>query len=453
MNSIVPWSDANSSDKQILALASLFDVEFSIDWVQELIKAKATTILMTLERACQEKLLKKKDLGIFYFDDQKIKQQMIAGFPEEERETLHRKIAALMIDEASDNEQAITSAASQLIHVSNDLKGCMILIDAGDRYRKKGVLDNSLKCYGKAIHDLEDKKGRQEETLFIKSVIGYSKNRLSVITPELTLSLQKLLKAALKRAEKLKDKAFQAVLLLHIASVEYERMKYISAQRYFFKGCRMAEDINDPLVIRTLTTCSVVHYIYSGHFGDAIKTYESIESVSANKTPDYSPSLKVGIMLGLSYAIIGQISQGLGMLNQLRDDALASGDPDAAARSSIYIASVLIMKNDLKNAVDQIHGALKEPKKLDLYTNCFGTILQAQIYFEKNDLKKSRIYLKKALETRDKYSFSQRIQLFEFCLAMERGNYPVIPDLSLEDEINMSIDIGNILNQGVAYRY
>ena len=60
-----PWPEATSSDERILGLASLFDIEFSIDWIQDLSKAKATTMLMTLERACREKLLKKKELGIF----------------------------------------------------------------------------------------------------------------------------------------------------------------------------------------------------------------------------------------------------------------------------------------------------------------------------------------------------------------------------------------------------
>ena len=63
------WLGADISDKQILALASLFDREFSIDWIQELSKAKATTILNTLEKACQEGMLSKGELGIFYFTD------------------------------------------------------------------------------------------------------------------------------------------------------------------------------------------------------------------------------------------------------------------------------------------------------------------------------------------------------------------------------------------------
>jgi formate hydrogenlyase transcriptional activator len=363
---------------------------------------------------------------------------------------LHRKTAALMMTETPDNEQAILAAANQLIHVSNDLEGCGILLDAGDRYRKKGDSKKALACYEKAIHDLRDKEGRPENLLFIKTVIGYAKDRFSLENPELTLSL---LKDALTRAERVNDNSLQSIVLLNLASMEYTNMRYTSAKKYFHRGRSLAKDIKDPRVERTLEICSVLHYCYTGRFQEAIKNYESIGSLFSKNTPGYRLSLKVSIMLGVSYAYIGQIPQAMGMLNQLRDDALALNDHDAAARASIYIAFALIMKNDLENAAIQIRETLKASKKLDLFTKGFASLMQANIYFEKNDFTKSHEYLKTALKIRNKHSFTLRGQLFEFCLAMERGNYPAIAELSLENEIKLSIDIGNIYNQGIAYRY
>jgi len=52
------------------------------------------------------------------------------------------------------------------------------------------------------------------------------------------------------------------------------------------------------------------------------------------------------------------------MVNQLRDDALAFNDEDAAARGTIFIAWILIIKNDIKNAAKQISDTLKSSKKL-----------------------------------------------------------------------------------------
>jgi formate hydrogenlyase transcriptional activator len=450
MNSTKTWFDTINSNKHMLALASLFDIEFSIDWVQMLSKAKATTILMVFEKACQEGLLGKKEIGVFYFKDQKIKEQLKDIIPKGQRERLHKEIATIMINEAGDIEQSIKAAARQLIHVSNDLEGCAILLDAGNRYQKKGSAQNALRCYEKLIDDLKDRKGKQANTLFVKTIIGYSKNRLALGRPDITIPF---LKEALKYTEKFKDKSFEAIVLLQLASVEYFRMNYISAQQYFIKGRKIATGIDDPLVQKTLNSFSVLHYAYSGRFKEAIKKYESIESVFLRKTPEYRLSYRVGLILGFCYVTIGQISQGLGLVNQLRDDALLSNDHDAAARTSIYIAWVLIMKKDLESAADLIQKSLKSAKKLDLYTKSLATLLQAYIYFEKNDFKKSHLYLKKALKTRNKYSFTHRGYLFEFCLAMKRGIYPLVTGLSLEDETKMSNYIGNIYSQGVALRY
>ena len=447
MNSKDLWSGADSSDKQILALASLFDREFSMDWIQELSKAKATLILNTLEKACREGLLKKVELGVFYFGDQKVKARMRSIFPETHLEELHKKAAALLINEVPDHEQGILAAASQLIHVSNDPDGCKILLDAGNRYRKKGLYQTAFTCYDKAIHDLRDKDGKEENILFIETAVEYSKNRSSLDNPKLTISL---LKDALDRCEQLNDKPLQSIVLFNLASIEYTRMKYIPAQKYFYKGRSLAKEIKCPRVERTLAICSVLHYCYSGRFKEAIKIYESIFS---NNAPRYRLSLKVSIMLGITYAHIGQIPQAMGMLNQLRDNALALDDHDAASRASIYIAFALIMKNDLENAAGQICETLKSYKKMDFFTRYFANLMQAKIYFEKNDFKKSHEYLNTALAIRSKYSFTHRGWLFEFCFAMKRGSYPAIAEVSLDDEIRQAIDSRNLYEQGIAYRY
>lgn len=451
MSVIEPWPEISDSENYILSLAALFDGEFSIDWIQELTKAKTTTMLMLLEKACQEELLNKKDIGVFSFPDSKIKTQLKTLIPKNEREKLHKKIATLMINEAIDNEQAIMTAASQLINISNDLDGCRILFDAGERYRQKGLSKKALKYYEKVIQELKEKNGVQEEILFVKTIIGYSKDRLALNTPEKTVSL---LKEALTRVEKLNLKPLEAIIYLHLASVEYQSLRYTSAQRYFHKGSELAKATHDPMVQKTLDTSSILHYCYSGRFVAAIKKYESLEAVLSKKEPRYRLSMKFGIMLGLSYALTGQISQGLGMVNQVRDDALSSSDQDAAARASIYIAWILMMKNDLKGATNQLGEVLKFSEKMDLFTKSIATLIQAHIFFEKNDFDKSHKALIKTLKVRNPHSFTLRGHLFEFCLAMERGIYPIIHGLSLEKEIQNAIDMGNnIYNEGMAYRY
>ncbi len=444
------WPGSSDVDKYILSIASLFESSFSIDWLQELSKSKTTAMLMLLEKASQENVLIKKELGIYFFRDEKAKAKIKSLLPDDHREKLHKNIAALMMNEAPDNEQAVMIAASQLIQVSNDLDDCKILLDAGNRYRQRGISEKALVCYNKAIRELENEKGEDVDRLFVKTIIGYSKERLSLSSPEKTISLLKL---ALNRVEKLNDISLKAMVYLHLAAVEYQSMRYVSAQKYYDEGKELAKGTSDPNVQKTFDACTLLYYCYSGRFRDAIRKYESLEALISKKVPRYRLSLKVGIILGISYAFTGQIPQGLGLINQVRDDALASGDQDAAVRASVYIAWILILKNDLKIAAEQLHEVLKQSKKMDPITKSLANILQASIYFEKQEFKNVHKTLKKILKVRNKYSFTLRGHLFEFCLAAKQGVLPPIPEVSLENEILMSIEMGNILNQGMAYRY
>lgn len=446
----VLWEEANDSEKLILSLASLFDGDFSIDWLQELSKEKTTVMLMLLEKAYEQKLLKKKELGVYRFADKKVKEEISKGIPDNHREKLHKKIAKMLINEAIDDEKAILNAADQLLRVSLDLEDCEILLNAGDRYRHKGISKKALECYQKVISSLEGKDGSEEDVFYVKTVIGYSKDRLCLSDPEKTVNL---LKKALKRIEKHNEKSLAAVATLHLASVEYQTLKYVSAQKYFQKGSELASGINDKNVQNTLEACTLIYYCYTGRFKEAVKKYESLETHLYKKPPRQRLSLKVGILVGLCYAVTGQISQGLGLVNQVRDDAIAADDPDAAARASVYIAWILIIKNDLESAARQLDEELKHSKKMDLFTISIAYLLQANIYFEKSDFDKSHMFLKKILKIRNKYSFTLRGHLFEFCLASYQGIFPPIPEVKMEDEIQMSIDMGNLYNQGMGYRY
>lgn len=443
----------NNDNHNIMAMAALFESRFSIDWIQDLSKAKASLILQTLEDQTHEKILQKHEPGIFSFRELSTREKLKKSIPSKDRQNFHRSIARLMILEASDNEQAVFAAAAQLMHVNNDLEGCQILLEAGNRFRQKGESAQALKYYDKAIADLDDKTTRPEEILYVKTVIGYSKDRLSISTPEIAFSLFNLLKKALVKAKKYNDKVLQSILLLHLAAVQYERIQYGSAQTYYFKGRKIALTLNDPTVERTLDSCSMVHYCYSGLFSDAVKMYETIEPTILKNPPEVQVSLKMGIVLGLSYTYTGQVSQSLGKLNQIRDNAVAQKDHDAMVRASVYIGFALIMKNDFQNALLQIQEAFKHPHQMDPVTRGFGNLLLARIYLKKKDVNTSFKYLKLALKDRHRYSYTSRGQMFEFCLAIRQGKFPEVKELDLEKEVETTIEIGNIYNQGVAYRY
>jgi len=110
----------------LLVLAALFEGEFSIDWIQSISNAKATQIFKTFDRFSQDGILKKHDVGLFSFKDSRKKQLLQQAIPNDVREKYQRDIAELVLNEGSTAE-GMLRAATQLLHIANDLKGCRIL--------------------------------------------------------------------------------------------------------------------------------------------------------------------------------------------------------------------------------------------------------------------------------------------------------------------------------------
>ena len=126
MTETIKTLPAPVSDEQLLALASLFEGEFSIDWIQALSEAKATSILKILDKFNLNGTLKKHDLGVFSFVDTRKKKEYRESIPADMREGLHRRIAELFLSEDLIAE-GLPRAADQLLHVTNNLEGCRLL--------------------------------------------------------------------------------------------------------------------------------------------------------------------------------------------------------------------------------------------------------------------------------------------------------------------------------------
>ena len=111
------------SDEQLLHLATFFEGKFSIDWIQALSEAKATSILKTFDRFSRKGILKKHDLGIFSFTDSRKKRELLESLPLDWQETLRRRIADLLMNDDGIKD-GLPQAAAQLLNVPNNLEGC-----------------------------------------------------------------------------------------------------------------------------------------------------------------------------------------------------------------------------------------------------------------------------------------------------------------------------------------
>ena len=436
---------------QIISMASLFDGFFSIDWIQALSGAKATEVLVLCDQYAGNGIFQKGETGFYCFSDEAVKGNIRDFIPIEQRQTLHKNIAKLLASEVLESDQAFMAGAKHLMHVENDYEGCEILKKAGDVLRREGQSTQAMAYYDKVINDLKGLSGREVDNLFAEVAIAFSKDSAAVGHSNKIISY---LQQALGRLEQRGgSQALTALVLFHLASNEYIIGNIDVALEYRAAGLEKAKGLNDPKVERTLFTSKVVYLVETGQHTKAIETYEAGEPLFTKKHPKHKLSMKMIHMMGVSYALTGQVSQGLGMLDGLHDHALKIGDYDTAATALMHIGLILTMTADYENSIKHLKEALRLSKGVKQFVHCYGFGYLGFCHYKLGDNQASHHYLKRALDIVEKHQYYLGAFLLEFCLAMEKGNYPAIKGISLKNEIEKALKVENYNHRGQAYHF
>jgi len=294
--------------------------------------------------------------------------------------------------------------------------------------------------------------GFEADLLFVKTVIGYSKDHRAVAN---LVEIIDYLHQALERVERWNNPSLLALVLMHLASnIYFERENLPAAKAYFDRGFALAKDINDPEVERTVITGTLISKFYSGQFKSAIKVYETSEPIFAQKYPLHKLSLRIGILMGLAYAFVGQATQGLGLMDGIRSHALKIRDYDTAATATAHMAMVLILIYKFDEAIALLKDPIMTSEKVSDYAKCIGLNYLAHCYFQKGEIKKSERFLKQTLNKYGMYTYEikNKAVFIEICLAMERGEYPRLPEIAARAEIQNLSQSHHLYVSGIALR-
>lgn len=440
-------------DLRIFSLAALFREDFSIDWVQELAEVKTSEILDAFEKGVEQKILIKKPLGIFLFQDRKQKQQLRELFDPGERKQLHQKAAKIILqDLPNDDHKKAQRVAFHLQQLSNDVEGCSWLVEAGDGFLRAHDYQKALDCYDKVLRDLKTKQGEDADGLFIDTAIKYSKISTAAFAPREVLDV---LKEAMLRTEDGNHSEYQALIEMHIAKNEWLRSRYKTALRHFDRGWSMSQNITNPKLKQSIVTFNTIYPMWYGRYRDVVVSYEkSIPEVE--KLPTGKFSLFAGTMVGLSYAMIGHTTQGLGMLDAIRTYCKKTKNYYVASTAGLAIGMVMCEIHRFDDAIHCLRHTLKDADRSHCnWAKIIGSAALANAYYYKNNRQKMNFYLEQYLLLSKQ--IEMRLRIFPYLLnllwPMETGKIPRIAGLSLEKEINRAKRDSNIYIKGVAYKY
>ena len=444
----------SSTDRyyRLIALAALFEGNFSIDWLVELSQSRVSEILFALEEKTQRGLLTRKEPGVFCFRDLSEQQKYQGLLSAKEKKKLHRQIADLLLRELPDDDNKSLALAHHLLHITNDAEGCRWLIKAGNAYLKSYRIGKALQCYAKVVSDLSRLRGEETDWLFVEAALRYSK--ISTGRHD-TVKVLSTLREAMVRAKRWGRQTCQALLEMHIAKNEWMCSQYENALKHFEKGWSMAVNLKDSKLMQSATTFSTFFLYWQGRFREVIHTYEkSIPDIE--KYPQGKFPLLAAITVGRCYAQIGQVSQGLGMIDAILKYCQEIGYRSMAAYAEASMGSVMINIGSIEDALQYLEYSLEDAKYgHNDWVKIVGNLSLAFAYYLKEKNRQSIVHLRRFLQQSSRVNVIVRpyTYLMELCWAMEQGKLPLMAGVSFEEEVKQSIDSKNIFIKGVAYRY
>ncbi|MBW1919444.1 MAG: sigma 54-interacting transcriptional regulator [Deltaproteobacteria bacterium] len=439
--------------EQVLSVASLFEGSFSIDWLVDLLTwIKPSGILEGLEQGVRDAVLVQEKAGNYIFRDISRQKKLRELLPLEQRVRFHKQIANLLMLELPDDEKKARALAQHLIHIDNDIDGCRYLAMAGDLYLKAFQTEEALQCYRKVLNDLSPHHDEEDDRLFSETAIKYSKISTARHDTALVLSI---LGSALERAKKWSMKELEVLLRMHVAKNEWLRSRYKSALRHFEIAWAMTEKINNPRLMRSATTFSTFFLFWHGRFREAVKIYEKAVP-DIEKYPQGGFPLLAVMTVGYCYAQIGQVTQGLGMLDAIRSQCLNKGNIYLASYTGGNIGNILLDIGRIEDSIHFLEVSAKEAKQAhNDWVWITGKLCLSYAYYLRGEKGHALRHLREFLQQSRSVHATVYIYpyLMELCLAMEEKKLPRVEGLSLEREIQNTLKAKHLSLKGVAYRF
>ena len=437
---------------QILSIAAMFQGQFNVDWLAELTGLKATQLLAALEEQVKKGRLSSDGPGIYAFSDKELHATLMQAVSEKQKRELHQRIADLLLEEFAENESNPQQLSYHLLQIPNNLERCQYLVKAGDIHLRRYNSEMAFQCYAKVIEDLSALSGGDEDRLFAETAIKYSK--LSTARHDTALVL-KTLTEALDRAKRMNNEPIQALLLMHIAKNEWLKARYTKALASFEKGWQLAKALEDPKLLRTANTFSTFFHYWQGRFREAVETYEKTVP-DVEKLPVGQFPMLAAITVGYCYSQIGQVTQGLGMLDAIRTLCIERGDLYLASYASGNMGAVLISIRRMEDALKYLRQSAKEAQQACNDWVWLNThIMMAFAHFIMGEKKQCLRCLEDFLDHSRKVRTTVQPYpyLLALSLAMKEGKLQQVDGVSLEKEIQIKLRGKNLYGKAVACRY
>ena len=437
-------------ENRILEVSSLFNGIFSVDWIIDLSGEKASRVILSLTKAEKLGFLKSPDPMFFRFTNKKSRRQWFQQLDTKKTEALNLRVAKIVLAEVVSQNMDLSDAADYLLKIRNDLEGCDVLVRAGLQFVTNANIEKAIGCFRKAMADLNQLESDDAHTLYFRTAIEYSKTAMGA---QDTDSIVSELKSARKKAELLANRPYQALLDMSLARVEWLRLKQEQAIDHFEKGMAIVEELDDPNLMKSTANFTILFLTWQGRYREAVLTYERLrEDIESHSEGDFQ--LVALLSLGHSYVNIGQVGQGMGVLDAILSRSMQTGKNSVSfnALMNMWVSMLQLGKTDeavlYYNRIKKMYRSREKSFYMIALLSAFTHYLNKD-YPQTAKYFREYIKLSSDLHTADNF---YGIPL-ELCWAMEQGTVPQIDGIDLDSEIKRCLNSKHVFLRGLAYRY
>lgn len=453
-----PAQQLDPGMRTILTLAALFSTPFSIDWLMELAQEKVSQVIQALDHGVAQGWLEGQGAGRYRFIDALERKRLLAAVSAADNvqpawTTTCRQAAVILMRELPDGAEKAMAVAELLLGLGNDRKGCQQLVAAGDLFRRRFESITALRCYEKALEDL-DRLGRSEDAdqLVTTATIQYSKLFSATTDAERILTA---LKKAIAIAAEHRWTARWSLLKMHLAKQLWLGSRHASALTHFNEGWAAGRAIEDVGYRRSARVFSMYFLFWQGRFKEAVASYEGYMP-EIEDLPEAAFPLMARITIGVCYVHCGNVAKGVGMLEALRESCTRKGNLSKAAHALLNIGLSCSETGRIEEGLPHFETALSYGREShDVLVEIGALLGLAYCHLKIKQPRRTLDYLQrfKAL-SKDAHMGVRNVPVvMEICWAMETGELPKVAGFSLDEEIAQTLRSRSVYMRGMAYLY
>jgi len=430
----------------------------SIDDIISLSGLSTPNALNLMEAFKKHRLVCEKEAtgkGIYYPGDGDLKDYTQRSIPPEELlNILKETTIPFLTGSHTDEEKKMIALAELYFQTGINGDGIAYIKKAADIFSRSGRIEQAVQYYDFIVDRLSmDSLAPNHIEDYLDSI--FQRVSRSFFYPMDINKQLPILKKAHETAKKYKNPVYLAKIEL-LLGFSFLHGQTRQATRHVNEFWKLVENLNDEGLYKQGLLLTSIHTTLMGRFSEAIVYYEKMIG-NLEKFGEHEEDLISGLLVALSYVLLGRVSRGMGMINAIRVKAQRLKLDLTVNYADIVETIALIELRKIPEAARSFAGIWGQTED-GWNNNILGAtqFCKAYILCTREDYEGAYENMKKGFMYRDSINVPG---LHPYCpwifeclyLIQSKGFFDDVVNFDLE--LKRAVSGKNLFLKGTAYRY